>query len=90
MEDIRIMLGQVAHSFSPGSFPDVLAAYSRVFLLIAAGYIIHFLPEKVKEAYRGLFIRTHIVIKLVMILLIAVLLYQMRTAELMPFIYFRF
>ena len=56
MESVNLMLKQIAKNFSPGSYMTVIPAYSSVFLLMAAGYIIHFLPEKVKESYRGLFI----------------------------------
>ena len=84
------MLKQIGENFSPGSYMTVLPAYSNVFLLIAVGYIMHFLPEKIKESYRGLFIKIPLVAQMAAILLIAILLFQMRTTEVMPFIYFRF
>ncbi len=90
MDTARLMLNQVFASFSPGSYMDVLPAYANVFLLIIAGYIIHFLPDRVKESYRGLFIKIPLVLQIVIIMFIAVLLFRMRTAEIMPFIYFRF
>lgn len=89
-ETALVMLRQILHSFSPGSYATVLPAYSTVFLVILTGYIIHFLPEKIKESYRGLFIRMPLVFRLTAILIVAVLLYQMRSTETMPFIYFRF
>jgi len=67
-----------------------MPAYASVFLLMAAGYIIHFLPENIKEAYRGLFIRMPLILQLVVVMLVAVLLLQMRSTDVMPFIYFRF
>jgi len=90
MESVKIMLKQIFENFSPGSYMTVLPAYSSVFLLMAVGYIIHFLPEKVKESYRGLFIRTPLIVQLLVIMLVAVMLFQMRSTEVMPFIYFRF
>jgi alginate O-acetyltransferase complex protein AlgI len=90
IESIRIMLNQISGNFSPGSYLTVLPAYSPVFLLMAVGYIIHFLPEKFKELYRGLFIRIPLGVQLMIVFIIAVMLYQMRSTELMPFIYFRF
>jgi alginate O-acetyltransferase complex protein AlgI len=89
-ESAKIMLYQMFNSFSPGSYITVLPTYSSVFLLIIVGYIIHFLPEKIKESYRGLFIRIPMIAQFVVIMLIGILLYQMRTTEVMPFIYFRF
>lgn len=90
MEHAFIMLNQIAANFSPGSYLAVLPMYSTVFSLIIAGYLIHFLPEKVKESYRGLFIRIPLAVQLVAVLLMAVVIYQIRTADIMPFIYFRF
>jgi D-alanyl-lipoteichoic acid acyltransferase DltB (MBOAT superfamily) len=87
---VETMMGQIIESFSPGSYLVVIQAYSSVILLILTGYIIHFLPEKIKEAYRGLFIRTPLIAQLVIIFFVAILLYQMRTTDVIPFIYFRF
>jgi hypothetical protein len=64
--------------------------YSGVFALMAAGYIIHFLPEKFKEYYRGLFIKIPLALQILVVLMAGFLLFQMRSAEVMPFIYFRF
>jgi D-alanyl-lipoteichoic acid acyltransferase DltB (MBOAT superfamily) len=90
MNNVRIMLRQIGENFSPGSYLTVLPSYSKVFLLMAIGYIIHFLPEKIKESYRGLFIKIPLTAQLAAVFLVAILLYQMRTTEIMPFIYFRF
>ena len=90
MNSILLMFRQITHNFSPGSYLTVIPAYSNVLFLMAAGYLVHFLPEKFKESYRGLFIKIPLAVQMVIILLVAFLLYQMRTAEIMPFIYFRF
>ena len=90
MNSVNTMIKQIFENFSPGSYMTVLPAYSSVFLLIAVGYIIHFLPERIKESYRGLFIRIPLIAQLVVIIMVAILLYQMRTTEVIPFIYFRF
>jgi len=90
MESARIMLGQIAGNFSPGSYMTVIPAYMNVFLLMFVGYVIHFLPERIKESYRGLFIRIPLIAQLFIIMLVAILLFQMRSTEVMPFIYFRF
>lgn len=90
MDSVNLMIKQIFENFSPGSYMTVLPAYSSVFLLIAVGYIIHFLPERIKESYRGLFIRIPLIAQLVVVMLVAILLYQMRTTEVIPFIYFRF
>jgi alginate O-acetyltransferase complex protein AlgI len=90
MDNVSIMLGQIWLSFSPGSYTTLLPAYGTVFVLMAAGYIIHFLPERVKESYRGVFIKTPLAAQILIVMAIGIMLYQMRTTEIVPFIYFRF
>ena len=90
MDTAILMLRQIVENFSPGAWLSVLQAYSSVFSLMAAGYIIHLLPEKIKESYRGLFIRIPLAAKFAVVILVAVLLLQMRTTGVIPFIYFRF
>lgn len=90
LESVRIMLAQITGNFSPGTWSVVMIAYSSVFLLIAAGYVVHFLPEDLKESYRGMFIRVPVPVQMAIIMVIAVLLFQMRATDTMPFIYFRF
>jgi len=90
MNNVFLMLKQITKNFSPGSYLTVLPAYSNIFILMLIGYIIHFLPERIKESYRGLFIKIPVAAQLVAVFLIAVILYQIKTTEIMPFIYFRF
>lgn len=90
MHYVSMMLNQIFLDFLPSSFKPLLSAYAGVFALMAAGYLIHFLPEKLKESYRGLFIRIPVALQMIIVLLAAFLLYQMRTTEIIPFIYFRF
>ncbi len=90
MNSVLLILRQIFQNFLPGSFSILMPVYSGVFAMIIAGYLIHFLPEKFKESYRGLFIRIPLVAQLVIVLLIGFMLYQMRSTEIMPFIYFRF
>jgi alginate O-acetyltransferase complex protein AlgI len=90
MNSVKVMLEQIFENFSPGSYMTVLPAYGNALLLMLVAYIIHFLPEWIKESYRGLFIKTPVVIQFAIIFFVAIVLYQMRTTEVMPFIYFRF
>jgi hypothetical protein len=84
------MIKQIFENFSPGSYSTVLPAYGNVFLLIIAGYLIHLLPEVIKEGYRGYFIRIPLMGQMIVLMIVAVLLFQMKTTDVQPFIYFRF
>ena len=90
MNNAVIMLKQIFEHFTPESYMTVIPNFRNVFLLMGVGYIIHFLPERIKESYRGLFIRIPLPGQMVVLMAVAILLYQMRTPEVVPFIYFRF
>jgi D-alanyl-lipoteichoic acid acyltransferase DltB (MBOAT superfamily) len=90
MESVKVMLKQIFENFSPGSYMTVLPAYSSALMIMVVAYIIHFLPEETKESYRGFFIKIPLAAQLAIIMAMAILLFQMRTTEIMPFIYFRF
>jgi D-alanyl-lipoteichoic acid acyltransferase DltB (MBOAT superfamily) len=90
MTSVGIMLKQIFQNFSPGSYMTVLPAYSSAVIVMAVAYIIHFQPEHIKDSYRGIFINIPLVAQLVIVMILAIILYQMRTTEILPFIYFRF
>lgn len=90
LDSVKLMVKQITENFSPGSYMTIIPAYSSAFLLIAVGYLIHWLPESIKESYRGLFIRIPVAVQMAFLMIVAVLLFQMRSTEVMPFIYFRF
>ena len=90
IDKIVLILKQITENFSPGSYMEVIPAYGKVFFLILTGYTIHLLPENIKESYRGLFIRFPLVLKMAVVLIVAIMLYQMTGSKIEPFIYFRF
>ena len=65
-------------------------AYLPVIVLIVSGYILHFLPVTVKEAYRGLFIKLPVVVQFLVAVAVALLLHRVGAEVVQPFIYFRF
>lgn len=90
MTEALIMFSRIFGDFAPGAYMEVLSAYLTVFVIMVMGFVLHMLPEKVKESYRGLFINSPLVAQFIMIVLVAVWLCAMRGTEVMPFIYFRF
>jgi alginate O-acetyltransferase complex protein AlgI len=58
--------------------------------LIFTGLMLHWLPASVKEGFRGWFINVHWTAKVALIAITIVFMLQFRTAEVVPFIYFRF
>ena len=90
MTSVYTMLDRIFSAFDLNSVIPVISAYSGVFALVAIGYIIHFLPESIKEDHRDFFSNAPLVLQFAIVLIIASCLYQMRVADTIPFIYFRF
>ncbi len=85
-DQMLVQITQIFHA-------DILAVisnYAIVFALILLGFVMHWLPERVKENYRHAFHKIPIVAKAVLVVLVALFLYQIKSADLQPFIYFQF
>ncbi|MBI4648968.1 MAG: MBOAT family protein [Bacteroidia bacterium] len=70
--------------------PKVIFAYKEVFFLIIMAFVLHWLPSEWKEQYRGWFIKTPIYVKGIIIVLIVFFIYQIKSSDIQPFIYFKF
>lgn len=84
------MLRQIFLKFGSGSMLQIISTYSIVFTLIVIGFVIHWLPVRIKEWYRGNFIQLPLILKLLTAILIAFIIIQTKSSDVQPFIYFRF
>jgi len=84
------MIHQIFTRFGFGAIPQMVSGYAGVYALIIVGFAIHWLPVDVKEWYRGAFIRMPLPVKVLSTILIAIVIMQLKTSEVQPFIYFRF
>ncbi len=84
------ILHQIYNNFGLNIVTQVVSAYYDIFLLMLAGYVIHWLPVSFKEMYRGAFIKSSIAFKLIFTVIVVFILYQFHTSDFKPFIYFQF
>lgn len=68
----------------------IVSAYAVVFLIMVAGYIIHWIPEQLKQKYRTWFAKLHPLAMIVVVAMLVILMYQLMSGEMQPFIYFQF
>ncbi len=68
----------------------VLWEYRVVFIVMLIGYITHWLPYKTKDWALDLFIKSNILIKALVAIVVAIICYQTYAADFQPFIYFQF
>ncbi|MCD4833528.1 MAG: MBOAT family protein [Bacteroidales bacterium] len=90
MENALGMIKQITGNFQLELIPVMVSSYYKIFFIIILGFTIHWLPSSFKENYRGWFIKSHIIIKVLLAVIVIFILYQAKSAEIQPFIYFQF
>lgn len=89
-DDALLVLNRIGTAFQPQLVPDIIWGFRYVFLVMLVGFIIHWLPVRTKDWYRGLFVRSHVSVKIGACVLTIFFIYQVLSADLQPFIYFAF
>lgn len=89
-EKANALMYQIIHAFDLSHFWTIISSYKVVMILMVFAYIVHWLPTKIKNWYRNAFIESHIAVKVLAVIVAVFLIYQFRTANLQPFIYFQF
>lgn len=90
MQGTSELMSQVAHKFGWALVPEIAQSYWKVLAIMALGFIVHWLPEKLKIRYRDWFIARPIYQKVIISVIVVFAIYQSVSAGLQPFIYFRF
>ncbi|MFK5982862.1 MAG: MBOAT family O-acyltransferase, partial [Flavobacteriaceae bacterium] len=90
IESTYLIIDQISNNFNAALIPEILESYSSVFLVMLAGFVIHWLPVKVKDWYRETFISFPLVVKIVLSAVVIFGVYQAMSSELQAFIYFQF
>lgn len=90
MESISQWFDQVANNMDWGSAFQVLAHYKSVFIIMAVGFVTHWLPQRWKDEIELIFSESHLVVKGAIAVVIVVICYQAYSSDFQPFIYFQF
>ena len=84
------MLTQITTSFHPEIISDFIKGYPYVLMLMALGYMLHFIPTNIENYTRQLVIKSPFVLKIGYLLVIVLIVIQIKSSEIQPFIYFQF
>ena len=84
------IINQILHHFQFQLIPEILLSYPAIITVLVAGFSIHWLPYSIKEKYRGWFITTPIYVKAILTVLAVILIVQVKSSIIQPFIYFQF
>ncbi|PQA59929.1 MBOAT family O-acyltransferase [Siphonobacter curvatus] len=90
MEIAQQLLHQIATEFNPMLIVQFIEGYQNVLLVMLLGYTLHFLPRSMELQAENWIIRLPLVGKLAWLLAVILLMTQVQSAEVQPFIYFQF
>lgn len=90
LQTVGLIFDRLKNHFGAELTFDIMRGYALVFAVIALGYAIHWIPERIKEQYRLRFATLPLPVMSLVIVLFVFCLYQMISGDMQPFIYFQF
>ncbi len=90
MEKANQVIAQIVYDFRPEIFPSFVIGFKVVLAVMLFGYLLHWLPEKIRDNFKQRFILSPVYVKALAVVVLVFLIYQTRTSDLQPFIYFQF
>lgn len=90
LQTAKQLFNQLFFYFKASHFIEIVIAHRFTLLLMLSAFVIHWLPEKTKNWYRGKFVLMPNILKIIITLVVIFLLVQFVGADIQPFIYFQF
>ena len=90
LDDCSTILSQIFTNFQPQILWQLLSGYKLVFVLIFAGYILHFTSSRIEDYCKNKFAGTSLILKVVIIIVMIYIIAQIKSGDVQPFIYFQF
>lgn len=84
------MIRQIIFNFHPEVLPEMITGYSTVFILMTIGFILHFIPQSWETAGQKFIVNSSLSAKALFLVVLIVIVFQFKSAEIQPFIYFQF
>lgn len=90
LDTVNLIFDRMANHLGLELIWDVVRGYWLVFTAIAIGYLIHWIPERIKQRYREGFASLPVPAMAATVVLAVFCIYQLISGEMQPFIYFQF
>ncbi|MBR1804299.1 MAG: MBOAT family protein [Muribaculaceae bacterium] len=84
------MIRQIFTNFHLELLWQLLTGYWQVFALMALGYVLHFVPRSLEQRCKQAFTRLPMAAYVVVLVVMIVLIIQVKSSDIQPFIYFQF
>jgi D-alanyl-lipoteichoic acid acyltransferase DltB (MBOAT superfamily) len=92
-DDMQIagsVISQIALHFTPSVFLDFITGYSNILLVMLLGYALHFIPKSIELKAQGFVTAMPLAGKVALVVSMIVILIQVKSSNVQPFIYFQF
>ena len=90
MDVVNAMLVQITTALHPQIIIEFIKGYPYVLILMALGYILHFTPSSIEDNMKHLVIKSPFALKIAYLIIIILVVIQIKSSEIQPFIYFQF
>ena len=84
------VIERIAMHFTPSVFPAFIAGYKNILLVMLLGYMLHFTPKRYEQIAMRWITEIPLAGKVAFVVSAIVLVIQMKSAGVQPFIYFQF
>ncbi|MDR0794788.1 MAG: MBOAT family protein [Tannerella sp.] len=84
------ILNQIVTDFRPDFILQFITGYTGVFLLLVIGYILHFIPRQVDNRIKHIVIHSPMPLQALYLIIAVFIVVQVKSAGIVPFIYFQF
>jgi alginate O-acetyltransferase complex protein AlgI len=90
MEIAGQMIRQILFNFNPQIFFEFVSGYKVVLLIMMFGYILHFLPKSFELRTQNAVTSLPLALKVLLMFFVVYIVFQFKSSEIQPFIYFQF
>jgi D-alanyl-lipoteichoic acid acyltransferase DltB (MBOAT superfamily) len=84
------MIKQIFTFFHPEIIVDVFAGYKMVFVVMIIGFVLHSVPKRIENKFINYTVAMPLIWKTIALVAVIVFIMQIKSSEILAFIYFRF
>ncbi|MBO7609865.1 MAG: MBOAT family protein [Muribaculaceae bacterium] len=84
------MIHQIATAFHPEVLLKVVTGYWQVMILMILGFVLHFAPKRWEDACKRTFIKLPSMAYVLILVAMIIVIMQVKSSDIQPFIYFQF
>ena len=90
MEKVGDMIHAIIFDFHPEVWPQILDGYFLIIVTIVIGFLLHFSPKSWSEGLKSRFTAQSLVVQAIILALVIFVIIQVRSSDLVPFIYLQY